>query len=206
VPTPAAGTRQPAAAVLAASAALFARDGYDSVTLEAIAAHAGVTVPEVHAHGSKALLLVSAYEFAFSGEADMRALAERPGVVALMQLPPAEAIDGFSRYLAAGCARSVGVWQAMMTAASRDADVSAAREVVDQRRDHDFRVAITWADSHNLLRGDAKDEERIEILANIASLETYIYYVVERGWETARYARWLRRAMEHLVFDAWTTA
>lgn len=185
--------------ILAAAATLFARDGYAGTTMPAIAKEAGVSPQSVHLAGPKSALLMGAFELALAGDEGTHPLYERPALAAIMQLPPAEALPAYVRFLAEANARTADISHALYVAAETDDAVAALVADLGERRHRDIRMAITWCDAHGLLRGDDDPDERTEVLTYLVSPETYRFFARERGWSDEHYGRWLGAAIERLV-------
>lgn len=186
--------------ILDAAGALFARNGYAGTTMPMIAKEAGVSVQSVHLAGPKSALLMASFEIALAGDEGTHPLSERPAVAAIMQLPPAEALPAYLRFLAEANARTADLSRALQVAAETDAAVAALVADLGIRRHQDLRTAVAWFTAHGLLVGDADPDERAEVLTYLVSPETYRFFVRERGWDDERYQRWLGGAIETLVF------
>jgi len=185
--------------ILTAASTLFARDGYQGTTMAAIAREAGVSVQSVHLAGPKSALLMAAFEIALAGDEGTHPLSERPAVAAIMELPPAEALPAYVRFLAEANARTAGVHHALYVAAETDETVARLVADLDRRRHADIRRAVDWCAAHGLLRGDADARERTEVLTFLVSPDTYRFFVRQRGWTDAQYERWLGEAIARLV-------
>lgn len=194
-----ASTRQ---RIVRAAAALFARDGYQGTTMTAIARAAGVSVQSVHLAGPKSALLIAAFEISLAGDEGAHPLHERPAVAAIMQLPPAEALPAYIRFLAEANARTAGIDRALYAAADTDDAVAALVDDLNVRRHDDIRMAITWCEVHGLLHGSVDPDERTETLTYLVAPATYRFFVHERGWSSARYQAWLSDAITRLVLRA----
>ncbi|PRC47364.1 TetR/AcrR family transcriptional regulator, partial [Mycobacterium sp. ITM-2017-0098] len=104
--------------IVAAAADLFVADGYAGASVDAIAAAAGVSRKTVFtAVGGKAELLALALDWAVAGDDAPRPLADRPEVMAVLQLDdPGELLDGWARVLAGIDARVGGLFAALEAA------------------------------------------------------------------------------------------
>ncbi len=185
--------------ILKASATLFARDGYQGTTMAAIAKEAGVSVQSVHLAGPKSALLMAAFELSLAGDEGTHPLHERPAVAAIMELPPAEALPAYVRFLAEANSRTAGIDHALYVASETDEAVAALVADLNTRRHADIRMAITWCGAHGLLHGDVDPDERTETLTHLVSPGTYRFFVRERGWDDEHYRRWLSDAIDRLV-------
>ncbi|MCU1405417.1 MAG: hypothetical protein JWQ43_1720 [Glaciihabitans sp.] len=169
--------------------------------MQAIAVEAAVSVQSVALAGSKSALLIAAFEQGFAGDEGRQPLAERPAMQTIMSLPPQEALPRYSEFLAAANAKSAGVWIALRVAAETDEGVALVLADLLERRHRDMLIAVGWAHSRGLIRGDATNDERAQMLAHLASAETYRYYTVDCDWSALRYSVWLATAIERVVFS-----
>lgn len=185
--------------ILDAAGTLFARDGYAGTTMPAIAREAGVSPQSVHLAGPKSALLMGAFELALAGDEGKHPLYERPALAAILELPPAEALPAYVRFLAEANARTADISHALTVAAETDADVAALVADLHERRHRDIGMAITWLGQRGLLHGDVDPDERTEVLTYLVAPETYRFFARERGWTDERYERWLSGAIERLV-------
>lgn len=185
--------------IVQAAATLFARDGYQGTTMTAIAKEAGVSTQSVHLAGPKSSLLMAAFELTLAGDEGTHPLYERPAVAAIMELPPAEALPAYVRFLADANARTIGIERALYVAAETDEAVNALVSDLNIRRHNDITMAITWCAAHGLLHGDVDPTERTETLTYLVSPETYRFFARERGWSDEHYRQWLTDAIDRLV-------
>ncbi|GLK16910.1 TetR/AcrR family transcriptional regulator [Herbiconiux flava] len=187
--------------ILDATATLCARDGYLATTLKAIAAEAGVSVQSVTAAGTKAVLLIAAFERAFSGTEGRESLADRPDVRAIMQRPDTElALDQYLDYVADANSRTSGIVRAMEAAAQLDEAAAAALADLEGRRRSDMGLAARWFAQRGLI--DPADIPRIaDELGYVVGGEAYAYFVGLRGWTAADYRAWLARAVSSIRTD-----
>lgn len=183
------------ALILDATALLCSRDGYTATTLKAIAAEAGVSVQSVTAAGTKAALLVAAFERAFSGTEGRESLADRPDVAAIMGQPDtAEALRQYLDYVADANRRTSGIVRAMEAAAQVDATAASALADLEQRRRGDMSLAAGWFAQRGLI--PPADIPRVaDELGYVVGGEAYAYFVVLRGWSDAEYRAWLGRSL-----------
>lgn len=187
--------------IIASARELFATLGYQATTLAAIAGAAGVSVPRVNLSGTKAHLLVEAYQRTSSDDAVVRPITDEPSFQQLMELPTEEALAAYVAWLADHHARSVRLWFALREAAALDPEADAAFEAVIASDEHACAAGVAWAAERGLLAGDAPAEDRACSWYVVSSAETYQHYVVRCGWTREQYAAWVRRALDHLVLD-----
>ncbi|HEY1133696.1 MAG TPA: helix-turn-helix domain-containing protein [Nocardioides sp.] len=186
--------------IVDSAAELFAKDGYRSTTLAAIAERAGVSVPRVNLSGSKPALLVEAYQARAGGSARLRPVTEEPDLQAIMAKPAPEALAAYVVWLTRAHEQSVGLWFALREAAATDPEAAAAFDAVEKSNDDACVAAVGWAQANGLLTGDVDLGERAQTWSHLSSAEPYRHFVVERGWSPERYQQWVRRALDRLVF------
>lgn len=187
--------------IVEAAADLFGEHGYRSTTLAAIARRAGVSVPRVNLSGSKPALLVEAYERMATGSEVQQPVTEEPELVAIMQLPPEEALPAYVAWLERRHELSVGLWFALLDAAATDEEAAEALAGVRVRNAEACTVAVAWARAAGMLSGEMSDTRRAEAWDLIASAEPYRFHVQQRGWSSEEYRAWVLRALRALVFD-----
>ena len=187
--------------IIASARELFAAHGYQATTLAAIAEAAGVSVPRVNLSGTKAHLLVEAYQRSSSDEAVVRPITDVPSFREIMALPTEEALTAYVAWLADHHARSFRLWFALREAAVVDAEAAAAYGAVTASDHQAFVAGVAWAAERGLLTGDASASDRACSWDVVASAETYQRHVVRHGWTREQYVAWLRRALDRMVFD-----
>lgn len=188
--------------IINAAGTLFSRHGYNGTTMRDIAREAGVSVQSVRLAGTKASLLIAAFETAFAGDEWPESLSERVELREIMCLPSTEeALSRYLDYIAEANRRSAALSRAMQSAAEVD---SAASEAVDDlwvRRRHDMRIAIDWTVSRGLLTADTPEE--IDVAAAELSLivgpEAHLFFTDQIGWNHDRYRWWLGTAFRSLL-------
>ena len=188
--------------ILDAVATLCTRDGYAATTLKSIAVEAGVSVQSVTAAGTKAALLIAAFERVFSGVEGRESLADRPAVASIMAEPDTEvALERYLDYVAEANTRTSGIVRAMEEAAHVDAGAAVARADLERRRGSDMLLAAGWFADRGLIPKD--DIARVaDELGYVVGGEAYAYFVVSRGWDGVAYRAWLGRSVRPFVSGA----
>jgi AcrR family transcriptional regulator len=190
------------AAIVDAAATLFARDGYPATTMKAIAAEAGVSVQSVHLTGSKAALLIAAFERTFAGDEGRHSLSERPAMVEILARSDLDdVVDGWLDFVAEANRRTARISRAMSVAA--DIDPLAAEVVadLDARRRRDLGLAAGWAVGRGLL-APARADQAADELNYLVGPETYDFLVLRSGWSDERYRAWMQETLGDL-FARW---
>lgn len=197
-----ADARRTRAAIVAAAATLFSRDGYPATTMKAIAQEAGVSVQSVHLAGSKAALLIAAFEQTFAGDEGRHSLSERPEMVEILSRDTvAEVIDGWLDFVARANSRTARISRAMSVAAEVDPLAAEVVADLDARRRRDLGIAAGWAVGRGLL-SPAGAEQAADELNLLVGPEVYDFLVLRSGWSDERYRAWLRGALQD-VFARW---
>lgn len=186
-------------AILDAAATLFSREGYPATTMKAIAQEAGTSVQSVHLAGSKAALLIAAFERSFAGDEGRHSLSERPAMAEIMsRSDPLDAMRGWLDYVTQANVRTAGLVRAMTVAAETDAVAAEAVADLDARRRSDIQLAALWLRERGMLRPDAVEQATDE-LNHLVGPETYAFFVTRSGWSEQTYRRWLEVTMLGLL-------
>jgi AcrR family transcriptional regulator len=190
------------ATIVDAAAALFSRDGYPATTMKAIAAEAGVSVQSVHLAGSKAALLIAAFERTFAGDEGRHSLSERPAMVEILARSElADVIDGWLDFVAAANKRTARISRAMTIAAEIDPLAAEVVADLDARRRRDLGLAAGWAVGRGLL-APARADQAADELNYLVGPETYDFFVLRSRWSDERYRAWMRETLSTL-FARW---
>jgi len=135
----------------------------------------------------RALLDVSAV-----GDDEAMAMAERPGVRALLADPdPHQQLQGFAGLARDVMSRLAPVHRILVSAAGSDSDAAALlAEHTGQRHRGQGRIARSLARS-GALRPGLREREAADIIHALMSPEVYLLLVADRGWSGPQYERWL---------------
>lgn len=198
-PLRAAEAERTRAAIVGAATVLFSRGGYIATTMKAIALEAGVSVQSVHLAGSKAELLVAAFERSFAGDEGRQSLADRPQLVEIMADPDTDfALARWLDFVAEANQRSARLSRAMVTAAEADPIAAAAIADLDTRRRRDMAVAAGWAAGRGVI-----PTEGVTVVADelgfFTGPETYAYLVQATRWSHEQYRLWLAGRVQEVV-------
>jgi AcrR family transcriptional regulator len=171
------------------AAVLFAEHGWGGTTIASVAREAGVSAELVtKAFGGKAGLFMAALRQRSYG--DGRALPEQVAALGLEDEPDREVrLDRVVEFACAVLEPMAPLVPVMAAGAEQDPDLRAL--VRSAKQGH----AVTSEVLTRLLAvgeppPDAVDEVYVFTLA-----ETYLAFVQQRGWDTERYAAWLRRSL-----------
>lgn len=175
------------AAVIAAAAKLFVRDGYAATSIRAIAAEAGVSVPTVNNQGQKHTLLIAAFEVAFASDEGSHSLADRPDIADVMSEPDTGiAIARYVRILGDAHRRAAGIVRAMKAAADADPIVREAYLDIDARGRRDTGIAAGWLVERGVIAPEHLSEAA-DVFGYIVSADAYVHFTETRGWSPERW-------------------
>jgi AcrR family transcriptional regulator len=184
-------------AVVDAAARLFTTKGYVATSIEDIAAVAGVSRATVFtAAGGKPVLLKLAQDFAVGGDDESVKLVDRPRSVAVLQEPDQV---GFLGGYAAICAEMGGrvapIHEAIRRAADADPDARELWERINEERRGGARRVVDEVMARGPLRDGLDAKEAVDVMGVLNDPTLYGTLVGDRGWEPARFERWLARTM-----------
>lgn len=186
-------------AIVEAAGRLFSRDGYPATTMKGIAEEAGVSVQSVHLAGSKAALLIAAFERAFAGDEGRHSLTERPEMAEIMsRSDPQDAMRGWLDYVTHANGRTAGLSRAMTVAAETDPLAAEAVADLDERRRRDLGIAARWLADRGMLQ--EKDVSHVaDELNHLVGPESYAFFVTRSGWHESTYRRWLEASLSSML-------
>ncbi len=180
--------------VLHAAMALFPETGWAGTTLAAIAERAGVSVETIYnGFGSKKGLLRATMDAAVVGDTDAIPFTERPEVLRLAGGAFEDRVAHGAAVVAGIHERSAGVWQAIVEAASADAEVDRWRLELEQGRRVDVGRSI------ELVLGQAPDDQLVTMLWVLYSPETYLKLVTDSGYTREAYESFLVECSRRLI-------
>jgi AcrR family transcriptional regulator len=187
--------RQTRRRIVEASARLFATAGYQATTLAGIARQAGVSTETVKAAGSKAELLLAAFEVVFSGTEAAESLTETEVGRGVLSLPDEAFLDAVIGQIAIANARGHALWTVVLGAAASDPVVDDALRQILGRRAADYRRLVD-----ELIRRGRADhvtdpDATAAALSFLLSPEGYQQLVAQSGWTPERYTVWMREAV-----------
>jgi len=189
--------RQSRANVLGAARSLFLDNGYSATTMAAVAAEAGVSVETVYkAFENKAGLLKAVFDVAVVGDDEPVPMLERAAVKENVAEPdPREKLRMYGRFYVQSARRAVPVQLLARQAAASD---PAAAQVWEQMMAE--RLTGMTAFAHDLHRGGhlregVTVEEARDVLWAYNAPEIWELFVIRRGWQPERFARWVSEAL-----------
>jgi AcrR family transcriptional regulator len=180
------------ARILDAAADLFGANGYAGTTMGAIAASAGVSVETVQGNGPKASLLLAAIERAAAGEEGQQGIIDRPiGREIAQEADPDRLAARFADMLAWSHRRTWALWRQFGAASASDETVRAAYDGLLGRMQADWRRTVADLDARGLVAPGLDREQLAITLWLLALPDTYQRLVIEAGWTTAAFKRWI---------------
>jgi AcrR family transcriptional regulator len=189
------------ARIVAASARLFATQGYQATTIAAIAREAGVSAETVKTAAAKAELLIAAFEVTFSGSEAAESLADTEVAAGVMELPDDIFLDAVLSQITTANARGHALWTVLLGAASSDQVVDEALRKILEHRAADYRLLV----SELMRRGIASDitdpDATADVLSFLLSPESYQQLVAQSGWTPEQYRTWLQSAVLAEIAD-----
>ncbi|WP_193613538.1 TetR/AcrR family transcriptional regulator [Nocardioides lijunqiniae] len=183
-------------AIVAAAAEVFASSGYAGATMQQVARQAGVSLESVNKVGTKAELLIKAFQQTYAGEGGWRSIIDQPELVEIMSQEDTEqAIGAYAEFIGAANDRSAGIWAAVRAAARSEERVSAAvAELIELKRS-DFVLGHAWYVARGIADESVPPEAFAAYLYVLTSQETYDQLVHDWGYSPAAYVAWLRAAI-----------
>ena len=186
-------TRLARAAVVDAARGLFLERGYGATTIEAISAMSDVPSATVYRlFSSKRGILKALLDVSIVGDDDAVPMAERSPVRSLLTDPdPTNRVAGFVGLAAQVNSRTAPIYRILVSAAASDPDAAVLLdELTRQRQEGQGRIARSLARA-GALRPKLRERDAGDIIHALMSPEMYGLLVVDRGWSSDRYERWL---------------
>jgi len=179
----------------------FLEHGYAGTTMTAIARDAGVVVETIYrSFGSKSALFGAVVEAALAGGVKRAEVPveERPAIAAM--IAETDPVKQVAMYAATqpGIHRRAGpLLRAVREAAALDPEVAHVRSRLEaERHAGQGRMAGLLA-SRGALRPGLSVERATDLIWTLSSIGVHDLLVVERGWTSEDYQRWLTDALTH---------
>ena len=190
-------SRRTRRALLAAMRALLEEEGFESLTMEAVARRAGVTRRTVYLHfGSRTELVMAMFDHIAEAEGLHESLAQ------VWAAPDAvSALDEWAHHLARYHPRLLRVNRALQRVGRSDPDAAAHREKVVERRLTGCGWLITRLEEEGRLSSALTPEQAVDMLWALISDDLIEGLLVDRGWSPETLARQLS-AMFRATFVA----
>jgi AcrR family transcriptional regulator len=183
------------AAVIEAARSRFFAEGYASTTVGQIASEAGVSVETIYkAFGNKAGLLKAVFDVAVAGDDEPVAMADRDFIARIEAEPEARTkIEMYVAHLCESVPRAAPVQLLARDAGAADAD--AAGVYAQTRAEMLHGMTLFARNLHQTGQLKVSAHEARDVLWTYFGAEVYELLVLERGWSTKRYGRFLAEAV-----------
>lgn len=189
--------RQTRVAILEAARVQFLERGYATTTIGDIASAVGVSVETVYkAFANKAGLLKAIFDLAIVGD-DAPIPFQQREIVARIRAEP----DGRRKFEIYGAdyaeraKRAVPVQLLARDAAASDPSARAVLEELNTERLTGMTAFSQHLHESKVLRKGVRAAEAVDVLWLFTAPETYERLVIERGWTTKRFGKWIARQL-----------
>jgi hypothetical protein len=141
---------------------------------------------------SKRGILKALLDVSIVGDDEAVPLADRPHVRSLFDDPdPKHQLAGFVGVAAQVNSRTAPIYRILVSAAASDPDAAALLdEQTRQRQEGQGLIARSLARA-GALRPKLRERDAADIIHALMSPEVYGLLVIDRGWPSERYERWL---------------
>jgi AcrR family transcriptional regulator len=189
--------RQTRAAILEAARAQFLERGYAATTVGDIASAVGVSVETVYkGFANKAGLLKAMFDVAIVGDDAPIPFQQREMVARIRAEPDGrKKFEIYSNDYAERAARAVPVQLLARDAAASDASARAVLEQLNQERLSGMTAFSQHLHESKVLRQGVQAADALDVLWLFTAPETYERLVIERGWTTKRFGRWIAQQL-----------
>jgi len=186
-------TRLARAAVVDAARRLFLERGYGATTMEAISTEADVPAATVYRlFSSKHGILKALLDVSIVGDDDDVPMADRPQVRSLFTGgDPREEVVGFVRVIAEVNERVAPLYRILVSAAGTDPEAAALLDQLTQQRAQGQRAIARSLARAGALAPGLRERDAADLIHALMSPELYRLIVLDRGWKSDRYERWL---------------
>lgn len=190
-------TRLARAAVVRAARDLFLERGYGATTVEAISERSDVPAATVYRlFVSKHGILKALLDVSIVGDHEAVPMAARPQVRALgapdsAPADPRDRLRAFVEVVAEINDRVAPIYRILVSAASTDPDAAALLDTLTEQRRQGQRAVARSLARAGALRPGLRERDAFDIVHALLSPELYRLTVVDSGWSSDRYRRWL---------------
>ena len=185
--------------VIAAAQPLLLKHGYAGTTMAAIAREAGVVVETVYrSFGSKAALFAAVVEAALAGGVERAEVPveERPAIAAIIaETDPAKQVALYAATQPGIHRRGGPLLRTVRDAAAVDPEVARVWSELERWRYEGQGRVVGMLASRGVLREGLSVETGSDVTWTLCSLAVHDLLVIERGWTSEQYERWLTDAL-----------
>ena len=194
-PARAESARQTRRRIVGAARELFESRGYAGTTIDAVAEAAGVSRRTVFLSvGSKAELLKTAWDWGVVGDDEPVPMAERPHVLAMLQITdPAELVRLWVGQVLGVAERLAPLEMVLNRAVDADADAAALRARIDVERQGGARMFVTHLEAVGGLREGLTVDAGADICWVLMNPLLQARLRTDRGWAREAVGDWLVR-------------
>lgn len=184
------------AAIVGAAAGLFEESGYPSTTMESVAAAAGVALKTVYlAFANKSGLLRAVWDTRLKGDLADAPVAERSWYREVIEEPdPRRILELNARNSRVVKARIARMLRVIRDAAVVDDDGAVLWSLIQSDFYDNQRAVVEAVRRRRGLRTGLDVERGADILWTLNHPDVWLLLVGDRGWEPARFERWLADA------------
>jgi AcrR family transcriptional regulator len=186
-------TRLARAAVVDAARTLFLERGYGATTIEAISALSDVPSATVYRlFSSKRGILKALLDVSIVGDDEAVPLGDRPQVRALFADPdPTSQLAGVVGLTAQVNSRAAPIYRILVSAAGSDPDAAELLDQQTRQRQQGQALLARSLARAGALRPKLRERDAADIIHALMSPEVYRLLVLDRGWTSEQYERWL---------------
>ena len=184
-------------AVIDAARRLFLDRGFAATTMPAVAADAGVSVQTVYkVFGSKTRLAKSVFDTSMAGDDEPETMLERPALARVRDEPdPRRMFQLYGDFLAVVAPRHVPIQLVIRDAAGSDPDARAVWDELQAERLRGMSMFAQALRDRGHLRAGISAQVARDVLWTYNSAEVFELLVLQRGWTSKRYGRWVADAL-----------
>lgn len=177
--------------IVDAAERLFMRDGFQSATIAAIAAAAGVSAETIYkTFGSKTGLVRAIRDRRLAGGGKVHA-ERRSNALQREERDPRRIIEGWGRLTIEVAPKVMPILRLVAAGAAGNSDLANLRTELDLARLERMRGNATRLARAGHLRDGMRARDAADVLWACSSPELYDLLVGRRGWAPARYARFI---------------
>ena len=201
---PQARTRLARRATLEAARSLFIEVGYNATTIEAISNVADVPQATIYRlFSSKQGILKAVLDTSIVGDDEPVPVAARPHVQRLLAGPdPRDRLAGLAAISVDINQRVAPILRMLASAADSDPDAAALLDDLARQRQAGQSGLATSLEKSGALRRGLRATDAADVIHALASPELYRLLVIERGWSSEKYERWLAETLASQLLAA----